>query len=191
MFARRVILIYIFFLLTLFGLFATIWFFYQKTNHEKKSIEILKAKIQHTQESLIKIENFQKKYGQLADATDEINQILPDQSNIPEVLVQLEDLASQNSLFLFDANIREKSLSEVKKKLLIKKQNTSAFYSKGIHSVYFNINLYGSYEDFKNFLKALEKNLRIMDVKKITYSVDTIKDALKINLEIETYYSAD
>jgi len=190
MFKKRTILIYGLLFLIILGLLTTIWFFYQKVKNEKKSIEVLRIKVENAQESLAKIEDLQKKYGQLSEAVNQINQTLPDESNIPEVLVQLEKLACQNSLSLFGVNIQDKPLVRTKKKTLSEKQDFSSFYPKGVRYISFNINLIGSYENFKKFLNDLEGNLRIMNVKKINYNIDMVNGNLKINLEIETYYNS-
>ena len=64
----------------------------------------------------------------------------------------------------------------------------------GIKTLIVGIKVKGSYPDFLNYLKALEKSLRIFDVTNVSFAgvspgqISARTDNLEFNLTINTYY---
>ena len=60
----------------------------------------------------------------------------------------------------------------------------------------FSLSLTGSYENFKNFLRALESNIRIFDVKQVSFQAANtsggkgVADLFTYNLSVDTYYQS-
>ena len=106
-----------------------------------------------------------------------LNKAIPNGQNIPELLVNLEALASENGLIFENVNFKPKDLK-----------------APGIKTLTMDINVKGSYPDFLNYLKALEKSLRIFDVTSVSFSgISPGQANAKIgntgfNLKINTYY---
>lgn len=50
------------------------------------------------------------------------------------------------------------------------------------------LNVAGSYESFKEFLRDLEKNLRLIDVQDISFIAPPKGDVFDVNLKIKTYF---
>jgi len=99
---------------------------------------------------------------------ERLNQAIPTEDQQPEILSMIENISSQNGLNLISLDIttpEEAPLpSGVKaRNLPIKKQL--------LKQLQVTTNLEGNYASLKNWLTAMEKNLRIMDVNKITFKI--------------------
>jgi len=90
--------------------------------------------------------------------------VIPKEINIPKIYLELEELAKTHGFTL-----KRVETGEVK---------------GGVINIYLEISG-GNYEQFKDFLGALERNVRLMDVTSIKFS----PKILVYSLNIKTYYS--
>lgn len=95
--------------------------------------------------------------------------LMPDNAQEPELLVQAEQLAAQSNMALSSIDFR---INKDKGEVVISEE------------------LSGTYENFKDFLDNLEKNLRLMDILSINISQIDKSSDLKFNLEIRAYFSS-
>lgn len=117
----------------------------QKLEITKKNEEIkLLGKYRSKVEDLIRF------YDTARDKIEQLNNILPDKSQPAQILAILSYVSRINNITLgsLDFNFQEGE-------------------NLGIVEVNFNLSG-GNYEDFKKWLTAIEKELRIMDIKEIT-----------------------
>lgn len=75
---------------------------------------------------------------------DKLDKILPDKPEIPELIVQLEALASENGMILKSINFNKDKLTA-------------------------QVQLAGKYQAFKKYLQALESNLRLLDITNLSF----------------------
>lgn len=133
------------------------WPEYQKNNFLKQEIETKQNMLINIQNNLALLENFE---------IDKINKILPNEPEIPELMIQLESLAQKNGLLLKSIN-----------------------FNKSTGQVMTTVKLAGSYQAFKNYLNDLEINLRITDVININFeSPEQKMGSYNFNLTIRNYY---
>ena len=85
---------------------------------------------------------------------EKISIIIPPKKRVPELISTMESLASRNGLILSSLNITD---GETKDAAAI---------------VNMEATLYGSYEAFRSFLAALEKNRRLIEVGVVKLSLD-------------------
>lgn len=104
---------------------------------------------------------------------------IPAGQNLPELLVNLEAMASENNMTFSGVDFKQKD-----------------FKKEGIKTLILNLRLKGSYLAFQNYLKAAEQSLRIFDVANVSFNgaggsgqagVKTSGD-LDFNLTINTYF---
>lgn len=106
-----------------------------------------------------------------------LNKAIPNGQNIPELLVNLEAIASENGLIFENVNFKPKDLK-----------------APGIKTLVIDVSVKGSYSNFLNYLKALEKSLRIFDVTSVAFTgispgqINAKIDNLGFSLKISTYY---
>ena len=121
-----------------------------------------------------------------------IDQSLPQGRNSAELLKFFENLSGRSGLVLKNIDFTEKV--ETKKEAsgqpkpggaVSIPQPKSASPTKELP---INFSLLGSYESFKAFLGGLERNMRIMDVKSITFSSAGTGGIFTILMQAKTYY---
>ncbi|MEK7578221.1 MAG: type 4a pilus biogenesis protein PilO [Patescibacteria group bacterium] len=102
---------------------------------------------------------------------------IPVGQNIPELLTNLEAIASENGLFFSGIDFKPKDLKAPSVKTLI-----------------MEIKVKGSYAAFQNYLKAIEKSLRLFDVARVSFNgiapgqSNANSSNLEFNLSVSTYY---
>lgn len=125
-------------------------------------------------------ENLERLISQYNERNSDIASLgkaIPSDKNIPELLVNLEAIASENGLVFGNVNFKTKD-----------------FNAKGVKILITEIRVKGSYPAFLNYLKALEKSLRIFDVINVSFSgispgqISAKIDNMEFNLIVNTYY---
>lgn len=124
------------------------------------SIKILKAEIINQEERVAQVEELLNKfrqveetYQQLKEEADKISISLPEEKDLPHLLVQFDSLAANNGLLFQAVNFGQ---LDPKKKEKFPKLDVK-------------LQLSGSYDAFKNYLVALERNARSMDIQSINF----------------------
>lgn len=124
---------------------------------------------------------------------DKIDSILPDVLGKDKLLSEMESLILKNGLLLTSLQIEE--VKEVKKAISPEGETSAnlpgaAAQEKknkltNVGKIKINVDLAGTnYDNFKKILKAIEDNLRLLDIAKIQFN----PDANKTSLEIFAYY---
>ncbi|MAG44975.1 hypothetical protein CL633_03760 [bacterium] len=167
-------------------------------------VRTLRNNIKNTQDvilfkkvSLRDFEEIQKRY-QNEETLDKIDQALPAEEDLPNLLVQIEALAMENGMFFssigFDSN-KEKGNS-------LQMENNSNLGSNSSYSTtVITLDLLGTYENFKKYLGSIASNLRLMDVVEIglvahenksdnleNASSSMAQEEYSFNLKIHVYY---
>jgi len=111
-------------------------------------------------------------FGDVAKEKERIEIALPPRAELPELLIQISSLASQNGLSLeqisFAAN--EKQLT-------------------GYVPINISVVVAGNYEALKTFLVAIEQNLRIIDVNGISFGTPKEEGKpISFSLRLTTYF---
>ena len=153
------------------------------------------TKLDETQNLRTKLAGLEKKYAGMADEADKVSQALPAKQDIPGLLIQLEELSSQNGLILQGVGF---SAAEVKKSKApvvtdesagaavapasgaqgIQSQmgqgstpgNLGAGTPSAVKILTVDLSLSGAYSSLASFVKSVENNLRIMDITAINFS---------------------
>lgn len=123
------------------------------------------------------LERLISQYNERNSDVASLSKAVPSDQNIPELLVNFEAIASENGLIFRGVNFKPKDLK-----------------APGVKTLIAEIRVKGSYPDFLNYLKAVEKSLRIFDVMSVSFSgispgqVGAIVDNIEFNLIVNTYY---
>ncbi len=102
---------------------------------------------------------------------------VPAGQSIPEILINLEALASENGLIFGGVEFK-----------------TQESKLPGVKTLAMDLKLKGSYLAFTNYLKAVEKSLRLFDVTSVSFSgigpgqPEININGLEFNVKINTYY---
>jgi Tfp pilus assembly protein PilO len=131
----------------------------------------------------IVLKGLQTDLDQRAPFIDLTNNAMPTTSQIPELLVTLSQLASNNSLYMTNFSPKPED---------VPKTGTIVEYS----TVKVEFDVKGSYLDLKQFLKDIESNLRPINITSINISgggeisKETSTEILQFNVNCEVYYKA-
>jgi len=141
------------------------------------------------EELLLKTEELNQDYQEIGVEADKLFLALPNEKDVPFLLVQFESLASSNGLLLDSI-----SFEEIEKKKTNIKETTVQDSSQLLYLIA-NIKINGSYDAFKNYLKALENGVRAIDVYSINFTPFTNKsnpsailDVFEFNIRAKAYY---
>src|SRR3989344_4806862 len=102
-------------------------------------------------------ENMERLIGQYNEREGDISSLskaIPNSQNVPELLVNLEAIASESGLVFKGVNFKPKDLK-----------------APGIKTLIAEIRVTGSYPAFLSYLKTMEKSLRIFDITSISFAV--------------------
>jgi Tfp pilus assembly protein PilO len=164
-----------------------------KTGIAKQEQEVKKV-----EELVAKIQKLEQEYQEIGGDIEKISLALPQEEDLPYLITQFESLASSNGLLLESVKFtNEKTNKETKKKSFQKpgRLNQPEEVSPSSSRLSFEMKLNGSYEGFKEYLRALENNVRLMDVNSIDFSAGQ-KDGtdlsslgiFKFGLRVIVYY---
>jgi len=119
------------------------------------------------------VNQYNARSGELAS----FEKAIPAGENIPELLVMLEALASENGMIFSGVEFKPQSATVVGAKVLA-----------------MEISLKGSYTAFQQYLNALEKSLRLFDVSKVSFkgiapgATQANPNATEFSISVNTYY---
>lgn len=146
---------------------------YKEIRMKMKDIETKGSEQSALQDKLIQITKLRNTYKSIdQDDVKKINSALPDLPLKDELLTQLEALISQNGLLLTSLQIEDPQKAETQK-------------VSGVGKVRISMDVVGTdYQNLKNILSVLEKNLRLLDIISLKFS----PEGRTVSLEIVTYY---
>ncbi|MAF20837.1 MAG: hypothetical protein CMI55_04115 [Parcubacteria group bacterium] len=131
----------------------------------------LEQKVVGLEELLAETQQLKEKYQQIEQEASKIALAIPQEEDLPYLLVQFEVLAASNGLLLesigFSQTDEEAKSPQQKTS---QKTNQSKKTNPFLKSSSVNLSISGSYSAFKNYLVALENNIRSMDVYSISFS---------------------
>ncbi len=176
----------------------------QQTKAQKNSLQVFFDSEEKVVEQVEKLASSYEGEGEVQQA---VSEVLPTRMDIAGAIAQLYGLAQNNNLA-----VKSLDLSTAPAPL---KKNTNAnpgttqlsgfetSLQKGVGTVSFELQLSGSYEDLKNFLSAIETNVRIFDVGQIEVqpvpvtvgvgkagSANVPQDLFDYNFSLKTYYQS-
>lgn len=157
---------------------------FDKVSGLREELKIWQKKLEETQILSQKLEDLKKKYNTMSDEIERMNQALPKGEDVPGLLVQLEQLASQNGLILNNISFAVAQVKKAKTTTIVSEDSAllapatdfsgstaqGSLSSSETKILTIDLSLTGAQNSFKTFLLAIEANLRIMDVATISFA---------------------
>ena len=157
----------------------------------RREVETEKERFSEKQLLLAKIEKLEKKYQEAEESLEKVNYILPSSQDIPNLIVQLEALVLEGGVALESiqfSEAKEVVQSRAERAHTTIKETSSVDY----RIISIDLSLRGSYSAFKNFLKLVEENIRLMDINSINLSSESSEETeipiFNLSIKINTYY---
>lgn len=140
---------------------------YRGTNDTKPSVQILQKEYQQYDEALNnsnalreKRESLIKKKNDIsADQLNQLEELLPDNIDNIKLVINIKNIAQNHNLILKNIKLGTNTLTDPNK---LGSENTKY----GNISLSFSVN--SSYDTFQNFLRDLEKSLRLVDITELS-----------------------
>lgn len=123
----------------------------------KAKLEERKAYLAERNKIIERIEQLQEEVRSWQEQVDRLDLALPTDPRLASILFQFQNFSTDSGLVMKDFGHSEISDTDF----------------NGAQSVVVNLNLMGNYASIKAFMKKIEKNLRIVNVKNITFSAET------------------
>ncbi|MFA5021889.1 MAG: type 4a pilus biogenesis protein PilO [Patescibacteria group bacterium] len=144
----------------------------------KYNLDTLNQDLNKRQNYLSNLQKLIANYQKISqEQVAKLSEILPPKEDIPDLFIQLQNLAQEQNLLLSSI-----SINEVPDTAQAKNANSQ------IKKLSISLNLIGgkgdSYSEIKQFLAALEYNLRLFDVNSVYFS----PDSPSYTINIFTYY---
>jgi Tfp pilus assembly protein PilO len=144
----------------------------------RKEIKTQQEEFSQKVEFIETVKQLSKKYKGNESIFNQLDFILPDDDDVPNLIVQIEAIANDSGVTLEDFSISEIEDSEEKK------------LDYGVASVDLKMN--SSYEAFKGFLSSLENSMRLMDIDSISFSQQSDEEensaSFDFSLIFKVYY---
>jgi type IV pilus assembly protein PilO len=162
------------------GGYFIIWPKYQEFKQKKQEVEFTDEEFRAKEEYLLNIENNLKELSKYEEEVSKIDSALPSDPSIAALMNYFQKESSQNGLIM--------------KKIDVSGLFTGAEAQSKIQKMPFSITVSGSYDSFKNFVLAVYKNTRLIEIKSIEFSGLSektekglkVKDLFDFSLEVET-----
>ena len=116
------------------------------------------------------------------DSLEKINSALPDSYFSPSLFNYLQKISAENGMFLKGVSL---AMAPPKDRGVSTEEKTS---KQDVIEEYVNINLIGSYDSFKAFLKSIEKSSRMIEVESILIKIDEEALNYALLLKVSSYY---
>lgn len=155
----------------------------------RKDIETQKQVLLDNQDFLATVKELTQAYENNKENIDKIDLILPTKEDIPNLLVQVESLVFEQGLILDKLEVtappEETGGTISAEDVRARKENPVTKYE----TLNISLSFTGDYSALKNFLKAAEENMRLIDIDSISMSQEAENIGIfKFDLSLKTYY---
>lgn len=167
-------------ILVMAAIAVTFWVLLPLWNSTQAALELKKENkdnLTQREKLTANLERLIGQYNERASDLTPFSKAIPVGRNIPELLINLEALASENGLIFSGVSFKPKDLK-----------------APGVKTLIMEIKVKGSYPAFLAYLKAIEKSLRLLDVTNVSFSgvgpgqANINPNNLEFNLLVNTYY---
>ena len=148
-------------------------------------------------EAFIKtIEGLIEKYENSKEVFKNLDIILPGDSDVPNLIVQIEAMVNQSGMKMSDIDIATADQKELSKASAARNKGDTS--QEKVVSDYkiiaVDLMVNGDYIAFKKFLQTIEENMRLMNIESITFSQESQQSSgstFEFNVILNTYYYAN
>lgn len=157
---------------------------YRALGEAKAERERASAQLEEKKDFIIKVKRLEAQYREIGDTAKKVAQIIPAEPDVPNLLAEIPTMALQHGMVLKDLTFSVRGDAEAR--------DSSASGEAGSYqSMDASLVVTGTYDGLKIFLRALERELRIMDVLTLQFSIPTGDDQLQLftfSITLRMYY---
>ncbi|HNW96700.1 MAG TPA: type 4a pilus biogenesis protein PilO [Candidatus Paceibacterota bacterium] len=149
--------------------FGLDWPAFKKIGELNGKIAQEKIQYQDQYEAVQIAKSIINQYKSLSGVSQTISLSVPREAEIQNIIAQINNVSLQAGLTTQSVNFESVTVTQPKKDVLVKNNQITRI----------DISLLGSYESFKTWLSAVEGNIRLMDIEKISFSGISGSDSTK------------
>ena len=139
----------------------------------------LRTLLAEEKEAVDAVERLIKQYSSVANLRDSLAVTLPGEEEIASIVNQFQGIASTNNILMNSFSIRPITIQPTGFEEVVKPMGVLRM----------SLNVVGDYESLKAYLKAIETNVRIMDVQSIQIDNAGLSTGpYAYQIEVDTYY---
>ena len=188
------------FLFLILGFVAIVIFFdipaVREVLNLKKTLSEQTKILGDKQEFLIKLEKLIKNYEDNKKDAEKINYALPLGKEMPNLIVQFEALGAEGGMTIEQIEFSSVEDQAISKAKIVRTETGEGVAqqtgesTKDYKTIAVNLKMSGDYYAFKNFLVAVEKNIRLMNIETINFTHLSSWGSQLFNFEVslKTYY---
>jgi len=140
--------------------------------------ESLSELAQKESESVAVVKNLIKEYSSTSVLADTLSITLPEEQEIASAVNQIRGIAASNDMLMTSFSLKPLSVDARAIDDIV----------KPVATLRMNIELIGDYLSLQEYLRALETNVRLMDIKSITVNGGGSDGPYEYQVEVDTYY---
>jgi len=193
---RQIIIFSVLVLILSVGLWGLVWPEWQVFSLKMDEFKTAENNLAETKALKEKLAALTALY-QNKEKTEELERIfsaLPQKDDIPGLLVNLEALASKSGLIISNISFAEKS-EKTKTEADAAAGSVQTSLIPAVKSLGVSLVLSGDYSSFVNFLRSAEENLRLMDIKSLSFQQSeqtvlggALAESSDFSVDLEVYY---
>lgn len=147
-------------------------------NNEKTSKG---RQLEDSRSIVVSIDELSAKYKKAKTDLDKLSLAIPSEQQLPELLIQFEDMIKSNSMIVNNVEFTDEGVST----------SNELLSSGNVKTIRTKLAIEGSYSNFKNLLKDIEHDIRLMDITAISFSRGGAAgdSSMKFDVVLDTYYS--
>lgn len=193
---KKLIISLIGLIITLILIFVFVIPLWDSLGSSKDNFSFKETELKWIEERMEKVNHLKAEYRNLESEIQKVFLALPDEEDIPNLLVQFEALASNSGLVL--DNISFGQLAQKDSKPTGRSTGAEGSFDTGsssgttsaLRSLDVTMKLAGRYTNFKNYLNSLGRNIRSMSVESISFgsSNGSAINTFTFDLTVNVYY---
>ncbi len=131
------------------------------------------------QQAVDAVQTLIRQYSSVADLREGLSVTLPGKEEVASMINQFQGIASSNGILMESLSIRPLAIEPTGPEKIV----------RPVGALRVSMNLIGDYESLKKYLKAIETNVRIMDVQSIQVeNAGFTAGPYEYQIEVDTYY---
>jgi len=163
------------------------WPKYQEFNRQNTVLEQETKALEQKNNYYSKLKEISNKLAAYKDEINKIDSALPAETSLPVLFDFIKKTSMENGLVLNSISPSGAGNSSSKYDKSNVNTETSAKSTAGVEKISLSISLSGTYPALKNFLSAIYKNARLIEVNSISFSSPSEADLFNFDLSLEVY----
>lgn len=148
------------------------WTRYGQFKIKSAELEIAEKKFGEKQEYISKLRSLETELEKYSQETDKIESGLPQDPSVPALFNYVSQKSSENGLILRELNLGKIGQSAI----------------GNIKEISFPLAFSGSYPAFKNFLASVQKSVRMISIRAISFTSPEDEELFDFNLDANSYF---